>query len=216
MPVRIDSALRNAEILDLSGELEAINLNALTTASKLTINSTFQSPCPQNLISVYRDLNRPDEATFCDFYSLESAGENPWKDYVRPTPVTPTPYDGTPTPMPFWTPTLTPPPSPTPGPPSGGLSAGESAAVGVLCSVVGVFGILGFVALRRRKKRAIANARAGRAKGVSGSGSASSSVAGSRQALAPAGMELAGRRNENNAAEGMGDAPPPYLRNAPR
>ncbi|KAL4876388.1 hypothetical protein BJY04DRAFT_200122 [Aspergillus karnatakaensis] len=156
-PVEIYSALKSAGNIELSGPLQSINIPNLTEAESLTINSTLPLKCPDTLISLYRDLNRPFEATFCDDPSLQAAGENPWANWTSPTP---TPYEPTPTPEPYYTPTPT--PSPSPEPSSSGLSTAERAAIGVVVSVIGVFAIIGFLIFRRRWKNRIVAVGKGR------------------------------------------------------
>ncbi|KAL3451133.1 hypothetical protein BJX65DRAFT_269020 [Aspergillus insuetus] len=62
----ISSALETAGSIDISGELETINLVNLISAQSLTIESTKTTTCPSNLIEIYETLNSPSKATFCD------------------------------------------------------------------------------------------------------------------------------------------------------
>ncbi|KAL2819258.1 hypothetical protein BDW59DRAFT_151555 [Aspergillus cavernicola] len=146
-PVEINSALQNAGDIDLSGELQAVNFDDISHATEMSINSTTLSQCPPSLVEVYRELNRPREAEFCDSNSLQLAGDNPWADYVSPIPNPgPTP---TPTQTPSWTPTPTPSPVMSPGPV---LSTGALAGIIVVIAVLGSAAIAAFWIRRYRKK----------------------------------------------------------------
>ncbi|KAL2784937.1 hypothetical protein BJX66DRAFT_315860 [Aspergillus keveii] len=62
----VSSSLEIAGVMDISGELETLNLVNLVSAQSLTIESTTTTTCPSNLIEIYENLNSPSKATFCD------------------------------------------------------------------------------------------------------------------------------------------------------
>ncbi|KAA8649461.1 uncharacterized protein ATNIH1004_002132 [Aspergillus tanneri] len=64
-PVEIYSGLQDAGIINLSGELEAINFEDIFTAKELNIDSSTISDCPSSLIQLYRKLHYSYEPAFC-------------------------------------------------------------------------------------------------------------------------------------------------------
>ncbi|KAL3477283.1 hypothetical protein BJX99DRAFT_226330 [Aspergillus californicus] len=79
-PVEIYSGLQEAGTINLSGSLSAINFEDIFHADELNINSDVVSECPISLIEVYREVNAPNEATFCNSGSLSRAGDNPYSE----------------------------------------------------------------------------------------------------------------------------------------
>ncbi|KAL4999500.1 hypothetical protein BDV10DRAFT_164953 [Aspergillus recurvatus] len=142
-PVEIYSALEQAGEIDIRGDLAVINFTNLTRAAKLDIVSDFEVHCPASLIHAYRNINYPDEPSFCDAESLALAGKTL---YTYDTTATPSPMPSpSSTPTPYYTPT------PTPGSGGGKLGAGGQAGIAVAAVVVGCF-LIGSFIVRRNKK----------------------------------------------------------------
>ncbi|BCS25706.1 uncharacterized protein APUU_50417S [Aspergillus puulaauensis] len=96
-PVEIYSAIEQAGDIALRGDLAVVNFTNLTRAANLDINSGIEAHCSASLIHAYRNINYPNEPSFCDAESLALAGKTVYTgsnaQSPSPTPLsTPTPY----------------------------------------------------------------------------------------------------------------------------
>ncbi|KAL2837211.1 hypothetical protein BJX68DRAFT_273168 [Aspergillus pseudodeflectus] len=131
--------------------VDSLNLTHLLNAESMTIESNIPTECSDHVVWIYRYLNRPHEAAFCDERSLFRAGRNTWPDLYRPTPS----YEPTPTPPPYTntTPKSTPSPSPSPSPgtsPRAGLGSGAEVVIVAAFGMVLSVSIIWFCMSRRK------------------------------------------------------------------
>ncbi|CEL10587.1 hypothetical protein ASPCAL13704 [Aspergillus calidoustus] len=146
VPVRIESSIKWAKRLQLSGELEALNFSQFRSAGALAISSNIRANCSSNLIHVYRNYWPSREATFCNEESLQYADDHM---LVTQTPSPGPSPNPTTSPYPSWTPTPTPTPTPLTVWGERGLSFGAWIGAFITLSWVAIFVIAAFLMLRR-------------------------------------------------------------------
>ncbi|KAL3476141.1 hypothetical protein BJX99DRAFT_258652 [Aspergillus californicus] len=148
-PVEIMSSLQEAGSITISGPVKFLDFSDITSARNLDINITSQARCSPSLVTLYRQLNRPEEAELCDSESLQLAGPNIWADssYIHPTSE-PTPssspaaLSNSDTPSPSPSPSYSPSPSPSPVPvPGSGVNTAGQVVILSLFAMVAVVAI---------------------------------------------------------------------------
>lgn len=167
-----------------------MNFTNITRAEKLNIVSNSEVHCSANLIHAYRNINYPDEPSFCDAESLDLAGKTVYTYTSSATP--------SPTPSASSVPTHY---NPTPS--GGKLAPDLQGGIAVVAIVAGGLLIGGFIMKYRRKNHKRNDATNVTTRGLT-AGTAAVSDA-----------DATGGHSEALPRHSADEAPPPYSRAPP-